>query len=49
MEKQVSSLTIRLSPEMHKKIKQRALDKDLTVKDYIVELVLRDLRSNSDK
>ncbi len=42
-------LGIRVSQELHKVIKQTALDNDITIQDYIVGLILADVQTGQGK
>lgn len=42
-------LGVRVSPEFHRKIKQVALDNDITIQDYILGLILTDIQSGTKK
>ena len=37
-------LGVRVSPELHKVIKQAALDNDVTIQDYVVGLIMADVQ-----
>ena len=43
------SITIRLDEEIHKQIKIRIAQEGLTLKDYILNLVIADLEKNTQK
>lgn len=36
-------LGVRVSPELHKTIKQAALNNDVTIQDYVVGLIMADV------
>ncbi len=38
------TITIRVPEELHKAIKYRILEKNLTLKDYLVDLIQKDLK-----
>ncbi len=42
-------LGIRVTPELHKVIKQVALDNDITIQDYVVGLILADVQTGQGK
>lgn len=42
-------LGVRVSPELHKAIKQAALDNDITVQDYVVGLIMADRQTGQIK
>lgn len=42
-------LGIRVSPELHKVIKQAALDNDVTIQDYVVGLIMEDVQIGQNK
>ena len=42
-------ITTRVTPELHRAIKQIALDNDITIQDYIVELITADVQIEQDK
>lgn len=42
------SLTLRLNVHEHKKIKARAVDKNLSIKDYILKLVDLDIKGSKE-
>ena len=39
-------LGVRVSPELHKIIKQAALNNDVTIQDYVVGLIMADVNMN---
>lgn len=43
------TMTIRLDEELHKKIKLKSVQENKTIKDYILDLVLKDLREEDKK
>lgn len=42
-------LGVRVSPELHKIIKQVALDNDITIQDYITGLIMADVQIEKTK
>lgn len=42
-------LGIRVSPELHKIIKQTALNNDITIQDYVVGLIMADVQIGQNK
>lgn len=42
-------LGIRVSPELHKAIKQTALDNDVTIQDYVISLIMADVQTGQTK
>ena len=42
-------LGVRVSPELHKVIKQAALDNDVTIQDYVVGLIMADVQIGQNK
>lgn len=42
-------LGVRVSPELHKQIKQAALDNDVTIQNYVVGLIMTDIQKGQDK
>ena len=42
-------LGVRVSPELHKIIKQVALDNDVTIQDYVVGLIMTDVQIGQNK
>ncbi len=42
-------LGVRVSPELHKVIKQIALDNDITIQDYVVGLIMADVQIGQNK
>lgn len=42
-------LGVRVSPELHKIIKQAALDNDVTIQDYVVGLIMADVQIGQNK
>ena len=42
-------LSVRVSPELHKTIKRAALDNDVTIQDYVVGLILADVKNEQGK
>lgn len=42
-------LGVRVSPELHKVIKQAALNNDVTIQDYVVGLILEDVQIGQNK
>lgn len=42
-------LGIRVTPELHKTIKQTALDNDVTIQDYVVGLIMADIQAEQVK
>ncbi len=42
-------LGIRVTPELHKTIKQTALDNDVTIQDYVVGLIMADVQTGQRK
>lgn len=42
-------LGVRVSPELHKVIKQVALDNDVTIQDYVVGLIMADVQIGQGK
>lgn len=42
-------LGVRVSPELHKVIKQAALDNDVTIQDYVMGLIMADLQIGQNK
>lgn len=43
-DKKDKTITIRLSSEMHKRIKVRSAEIEMTITDYLLELVEKDLK-----
>lgn len=43
------TVTARISPETHKRLKLLALLADKTVSDYVAELIRKDIAENKDK
>lgn len=39
-------LGVRVTPEFHKVIKQVALNNDVTIQDYVIGLILKDIENN---
>lgn len=37
------SITIRVQEELHKEIKHRIIEKNMTLKDYLLDLIQKDL------
>lgn len=42
-------LGVRVSPELHKIIKQIALDNDITIQDYVIGLIMADVQIEQTK
>ncbi len=42
-------LGVRVSPELHKAIKQAALNNDVTIQDYVVGLIMADVQIGQNK
>ncbi len=42
-------LGVRVSPELHRVIKQAALDNDVTIQDYVVGLIMADVQIGQKK
>lgn len=42
-------LGIRVSPELHKVIKQVALNNDITIQDYVIGLIMADIQIGQNK
>ena len=42
-------LGVRVSPELHKIIKQTALDNDITIQNYVIGLILADVQIEKNK
>lgn len=42
-------LGIRVSPELHKVIKQVALNNDVTIQDYVIGLIMADIQIGQNK
>lgn len=42
-------LGVRVSPELHRVIKQAALDNDVTIQDYVVGLIMADVQIGQNK
>lgn len=42
-------LGVRVAPELHKIIKQAALDNDVTIQDYVIGLILEDVQTGQKK
>lgn len=49
MQKKIKTLGIRLTPELHKIVKQTALDDDISIQDYIVGLITADAQARQEK
>lgn len=43
------TMTIRLDEELHKKIKIKSIQENKSIKNYILDLVLKDLREEHEK
>ena len=48
MDEKLKTITIKVEPELHKKLKVYTIEKGLTVKDYLVSLIKADM-SNTNK
>ena len=44
MENKKKIISVRVEPDLHKKLKEIALHDDLTLQDYIMNLIKRDLK-----
>lgn len=44
MENKRKIISVRVEPDLHKKLKEIALHDDLTLQDYIMNLIKRDLK-----
>lgn len=42
-------LGVRVSPNLHKIIKQAALDNDVTIQDYVIGLIMADIQIRQGK
>ena len=42
------TITLKVSPEFHKKIKLYATDKGLTIKDYLVNIAEKDMANTEE-
>ena len=42
-------LGVRVSPDLHRIIKQAALDNDVTIQDYVIGLILEDVQIGQKK
>ena len=42
------TIAVRVAPEIHKMVRQAALDNDITVQDYIIGLVLNNIRNGNN-
>lgn len=42
-------LGVRVSPELHKIIKQAALNNDVTIQDYVVGLIMADVQTGQNE
>lgn len=42
-------LGVRVSPELHKMVKQVALNNDITIQDYVTGLIMADVQSEQGK
>lgn len=42
-------LGVRVAPDLHKVIKQAALDNDVTIQDYVIGLILADVQTGQNK
>ena len=49
MQDNIKLLGVRVSPELHKVIKQVALDNDITIQDYVVGLIMADVQIGQSK
>lgn len=49
MQENKKLLGIRVSPELHKIIKLTALEKDITIQDYVVGLIMADVQISQNK
>jgi predicted DNA binding CopG/RHH family protein len=38
------TITIRVEEDLHKQVKHRIIEKDMTLKDYLVDLIKKDLK-----
>lgn len=43
------SITIRVEEELHKEIKHRIIEKNMTLKDYLLDLIQKDLAEAKGK
>lgn len=48
-EKKIKTVTAKLSPETHKRLKLLALLADKTISDYVAALIEKDIAANKDK
>lgn len=49
MSEQISSLVVKINKELHKQIKATCAMNDISIRDYIVQLVEKDLQERKNK